>query len=195
MDLLDKKGILDNTIIIFTSDNGTHKEGGHDPRYFDSNGPFRGSKRDLYEGGIRTPFVVKWAAVIPEGSVSYQVSTFWDFMPTVCELIGAKTPDGVDGISYLPTLTGKGRQEQHDYLYYEFHEQGGKQAVIKDGWKLIHLQINNPQKECYELYNMNADPGEIANVVKLYPRKVDELKKIMKDARTTNANWKFAFEK
>ena len=92
----------------------------------------------------------------------------------VCELIGAKTPDGVDGISYLPTLTGKGRQEQHDYLYYEFHEQGGKQAVIKDGWKLIHLQINNPQKECYELYNMNADPGEIANVVKLYPRKVDE---------------------
>ena len=195
VDLLDKKGILDNTIIIFTSDNGTHKEGGHDPRYFDSNGPFRGSKRDLYEGGIRTPFVVKWAAVIPEGSVSYQVSTFWDFMPTVCELIGAKTPDGVDGISYLPTLTGKGRQEQHDYLYYEFHEQGGKQAVIKDGWKLIHLQINNPQKECYELYNMNADPGEIANVVKLYPRKVDELKKIMKDARTTNANWKFAFEK
>lgn len=195
IDLLETKGILDNTIIIFTSDNGTHKEGGHDPRYFDSNGPFRGNKRDLYEGGIRTPFVVKWGNVIPAESISYQVSTFWDFMPTICELIGAKVPNGIDGISYLPTLTGKGKQKQHDYLYYEFHEEGGKQAVIKNGWKLIHLQVNNPQKEHYELYNLNADPGEIANVVKLYPQKVDEFKKIMKNARKTNVHWKFAFEK
>lgn len=195
VNLLEEKGILDNTIIIFTSDNGTHREGGHDPRYFDSNGPFRGNKRDLYEGGIRTPFIVKWDGVIPKGSVSYHISTFWDFMPTVCDLINVDTPNDIDGISYLPTLTGNGKQKQHDYLYYEFHEQGGKQAIIKDGWKLIHLQVNNPSKEYYELYNINADPGEIADVAKLFPEKVEQLKKIMKNARTNNVNWKFAFEK
>lgn len=195
VDLLEKKGVLDNTIIVFTSDNGTHKEGGHDPNYFRSNGSFKGSKRDLYEGGIRTPYIVKWPGVIPSGTTSYQVSAFWDFMPTVCELIGASAPNGIDGISYLPTLTGKGKQQQHDYLYFEFHEQGGKQAVIKEGWKLLHLQVNNPKKEQYELYNINADPGEIANVLKQYPEKVQELKKIMQRARTSNDNWKFAFEK
>lgn len=195
VDLLEKKGILDNTMIIFTSDNGTHKEGGHDPNYFRSNGPFRGSKRDLYEGGIRTPYIVKCPGMIPAGTISYQVSAFWDLMPTMCELIGASVPNGIDGISYLPTLMGRGKQRQHDYLYFEFHEQGGKQAVIKDGWKLLHLQVNNTKKEHYELYNVNADPGEIADVLKQYPQKVQELKKIMQRARTSNDNWKFAFEK
>lgn len=194
VDLLKEKGIADNTIIVFTSDNGTHKEGGHDPRYFDSNGPFRGTKRDLYEGGIRTPYIVNWPAVIKPGSVSYHVSAFWDFMPTMCELIGADKPEGIDGVSFLPTLTGKGEQKQHDYLYFEFHEQGGKQAVIKDRWKLIHLQVNNPKKEKYELYNLDSDPSEVANVVNLYPNKVKELKNIMMNARIENENWKFSFE-
>ena len=116
-------------------------------------------------------------------------------MPTMCELIGIPVPANIDGLSYLPTLTGKGEQKQHDYLYFEFHEQGGKQALIKDGWKLLHLQVNNPQKEHYELYNLNADPGEIADVLNQYPQKVKEFEKIMKKARTTNENWKFAFEK
>lgn len=195
VDLLKKKNVLDNTIIIFTSDNGTHKEGGHDPRYFDSNGPFRGMKRDLYEGGIRTPFIVKWPGVVAPGSVSYHESAFWDFMPTVCDLIGAPVPENTDGLSYLPTLTGNGEQKQHDYLYFEFHERGGKQAVIKDRWKLIRLQVNTPEKETYELYNLNADPGEIADVARWYPEKVQELKQIMISSRTTNENWKFTFEK
>lgn len=195
VDLLKAKGILDNTIIIFTSDNGTHKEGGHDPRYFDSNGPFHGIKRDLYEGGIRTPFIVNWPGVIKPGSISFLESTFWDFMPTVCDLIGAEIPAGTDGISYLPTLTGEGTQQLHDYLYFEFHEQGGKQAVIKDRWKLLHLQVNHPKKEHYELYNLNADPAEIADVAQWYPEKVKALKQIMLSARTTNENWKFDFEK
>lgn len=194
IDLLERKGISNNTIIVFSSDNGTHVEGGHDPRYFDSNGPFRGNKRDLYEGGIRTPFIVKWPNVIKPGSVSYHVSAFWDFMPTMCEIIESPIPENIDGISFLPTLMGKGKQKQHDYLYYEFHEQGGKQAIIKDRWKLIRLQVNNPSKETYELYNLNSDPSEIANVAGLYPQKVKELKKIMKDARTNNNNWKFTFE-
>lgn len=193
--MLEKKGIIDNTIIIFTSDNGTHHEGGHDPRYFDSNGPYRGTKRDLYEGGIRTPFIVNWNGVIAPGSVSFHESTFWDFMPTVCELTGAKLPEGTDGISYLPTLTGKGKQKRHDSLYFEFHEEGGKQAVIKDRWKLVHLNVNKPEKETYELYNLNADPGELTDVAHLFPEKVKELKAIMKASRTTNDNWKFAFEK
>lgn len=195
VDLLNEKGISENTIIVFSSDNGTHREGGHDPRFFDSNGPFRGTKRDLYEGGIRTPYIVNWPAVIKPGSVSYHVSAFWDFMPTMCELIGADKPQGIDGVSFLSTLTGKGKQKQHDYLYFEFHEQGGKQAVIKDRWKLVHLQVNNPKKEKYELYNLDSDPSEIADVAKLYPAKVKELKNIMLKARTTNENWKFSFEK
>lgn len=100
-------------------------------------------------------------------------------MPTMCELIGIPVPANMNGLSYLPTLTGKGEQKQHDYLYFEFHEQG-KQALIKDGWKLLHLQVNNPQKEHYELYNLNADPGEIADVLNQYPQKVKEFEKIMK---------------
>ena len=186
---------MDNTIVIFTSDNGTHKEGGHDPRYFDSNGPFRGTKRDLYEGGIRTPFIVKWPSVIKPGSISYHESTFWDFMPTVCELTGATLPEGIDGISYLPTLTGQGEQKLHDNLYFEFHEQGGKQAVIKDRWKLIRLQVNNPKKTKLELYNLNCDPGEIANVAALYLERVKELQSIMDSSRTSSEHWKFASEK
>lgn len=195
VDLLDEKGILDNTIIIFTSDNGAHKEGGHDPWYFDSNGPFRGTKRDLYEGGIRTPFIVRWTNVIKPGSITFHESAFWDFMPTVCELTGATLPEEIDGISYLPTLTGRGVQQLHDNLYFEFHEKGGKQAVIKDRWKLIRLQVNNSDKTYFELYNLNADPGETANVVSIYPEKVKELQKIMDESRTSNEHWKFAFEK
>lgn len=195
IDLLEKKGILNNTIVVFTSDNGTHQEGGHDPYYFHSNGPFRGMKRDLYEGGIRTPFVVQWPAVIAPGQVSYHVSAFWDFMPTVCDLVGIRSPKECDGISYLPAMTGKGNQKEHDYLYFEFHEMGGRQAVIKDNWKLIRLQVNQSEKSKYELYNIHKDPGEIANVVALYPERVKELKKIMDEARTPNDHWKFAFEK
>ena len=195
VDLLKEKGVLDNTIVIFTSDNGTHHEGGHDPRYFDSNGPFRGTKRDLYEGGIRTPFVVQWPAKIQPGTVSYHVSSFWDFMPTVCDLIHAERPAGIDGISYLPTLLNTGNQQKHESLYFEFHEQGGKQAVIKDRWKLVHLNVNKPAQERYELYNLTADPGENSNVLSLYPEKVDSLKKIMSASHTKNENWQFAFEK
>lgn len=194
-DLLEQKGISENTIIIFTSDNGTHAEGGHDPYFFDSNGPFRGIKRDLYEGGIRTPFIVKWPSVVPESSVSFHTSAFWDFMPTACQLIGAKVPSSCDGISFFPTLTGKGKQKNHESLYFEFHERGGRRALIKDGWKLIQLEVNNPDNTVFELYNLREDPAEIANVITAYPDKKKELLILMDKARTPNENWKFAFEK
>ncbi|MCD7937020.1 MAG: arylsulfatase [Tannerellaceae bacterium] len=194
MELLKEKGIYENTLVIFTSDNGTHKEGGHDPDALDSNGAFRGCKRDLYEGGIRTPFVVQWPARIQKGTVSYHISAFWDFLPTVCEIIGESIPVKMDGISYLPALTGEGEQKQHDYLYWEFHEEGGKQAILKDNWKLIRLQVNNPEKTYYELYNLNADPAEQLESSAQYPGKVRELKEIMDKAHTYSPIFPFQHE-
>lgn len=189
--LLRAKGIEDNTIIIFTSDNGVHQEGGHDPEFFNSNGDFRGIKRDLYEGGIHTPFVVKWPGVIEPGTRTENISTFWDFLPTMCEIIGADIPDGIDGISYLPTLTGKGRQKQHEYLYYEFHEKGGRQCVLKDGWKLVRLDINKPGKTRFELYNLTEDPTESNDILEQNPKMFEHLKSIMESSRTENPHWNF----
>ncbi|MCF0175838.1 MAG: arylsulfatase [Bacteroidales bacterium] len=189
--LLRKKGVLDNTIIIFTSDNGVHKEGGHDPEFFNSNWEYRGIKRDLYEGGIHTPFVMYWPSVIEPGRRSSQIITFWDFMPTMCDILGIKAPKGIDGLSYLPTITGEGRQKQHDYLYYEFHEQNGRQCVIKDGWKLVKLNVNKPENLKWELYNVGMDVDETNNVIELYPKKAAALRKIMQKARTENPVWNF----
>jgi len=191
VDLLKKKGIYENTIIFFSSDNGIHKEGGMDPDFFDSNGPFRGSKRDLYEGGIRTPFIVQWPEVIPKASISYHPSAFWDFLPTMAELIGVKVPSDIDGKSFLPTLTGKGKQKKHDSFYFEFHEQGGKQAIIKGDWKLIKLNVNKPQETTLELYNIKHDAAEIANVASQFPEKVKELIVLMEKEHTMNENWNF----
>lgn len=191
VDLLKKKGIYKNTIIFFSSDNGIHKEGGMDPDFFDSNGPFRGSKRDLYEGGIRTPFIVQWPEVITKASISYHPSAFWDFLPTMAELIGVKVPSDIDGKSFLPTLTGKGKQKKHDSFYFEFHEQGGKQAIIKGDWKLIKLNVNKPQETTLELYNIKHDAAEIANVANQFPEKVKELIVLMEKEHTMNENWNF----
>ncbi|MEM7110415.1 MAG: arylsulfatase, partial [Bacteroidota bacterium] len=131
---LEKEGLLENTLVIFTSDNGPHKEGGADPDYFNSNGPLRGYKRDLYEGGIRVPMIASWKGIIAPHQ-SEHVSTFWDIMPTMAELMNTHSPEGIDGISFLPTLTGKGPQQQHEYLYWEFHEKGGRQAIRLGNWK------------------------------------------------------------
>ncbi|NDV58637.1 arylsulfatase [Bacteroides sp. 519] len=194
VETLEKNGLLDNTIIVFTSDNGTHAEGGHDPEYFDSNGPFRGMKRDLYEGGIRTPFIVQWPGKIKPETVSYHVSAFWDFLPTVCDLLGESRPTFTDGISYLPQLTGTGEQYEHNYLYWEFHEMGGKQAILKDGWKLIRLFVNQPDKTQFELYNLSADPGELMDVAKQYPGVVAQLQKLMDEAHRPSELFRFKGE-
>ena len=194
IDQLKKKGIYGNTIIIFTSDNGVHHEGGHDPDYFDSNGPYRGYKRDLYEGGVRTPFVVQWPKGIAPGTVCSHVSAFWDFLPTLCNLIGEKVPENIDGISYLPSLTGKGKQVKHKSIYFEFHEEGGKQAIIKENWKLIRLLVNNPEKMHYELYNLTDDPGEKNDLSAVYPAKVKKLIPLMDCNHTYNPNFKFINE-
>ena len=191
---LKEKGLLDNTIVIFTSDNGVHSVGGHNPDYFDSNGPFRGNKRDLYEGGIRTPFIVHWPEQIQPGSVSHHVSAFWDFLPTACELLGEDVPLSSNGISYLPTLTSKGEQRKHDYLYWEFHEQGGKQALLKENWKLIRLFVNEPDKTRLELYNLSSDPAELMNSANQYPEKTKELERLLDDAHSRSDLFTFKHE-
>lgn len=191
MDLLKEKGIYENTLVIFSSDNGTHSEGGHDPEFFDSNSIYRGQKRDLYEGGIHAPMVACWPDRIKPGIRTDHVSAFWDFLPTVCEITGIRCPHDTDGLSYLPALTGEGTQKEHEYLYYEFHERGGKRAVIKDGWKLVELNSLNPEKTSLELYNLKKDISETENVISGNRKLVKELEKIMDSARTENEIWNF----
>ncbi|MCD6051367.1 MAG: arylsulfatase, partial [Verrucomicrobia bacterium] len=138
MDKLKKLGIDKKTLVIFTSDNGNHKEGGNDPDFFDANGPLRGMKRDLYEGGIRVPFIARWPGKIKGGSTTEHIGYFGDFMATVADLSGGKAPEGLDSISFVPTLLGKNQeQKQHEYLYWEFYEQGGKTAVRAGNWKAV----------------------------------------------------------
>ena len=148
-------GIDQSTLIVFSSDNGPHREGGHDPDYFSSRGPLRGIKRDLYEGGIRMPFLTRWTGRIRGGQVSGQVLAFWDILPSLCELAGVPRPASLDGISVLPALLGE-RRVEHPPLYWEFHERGFSQAVRFGDWKAVR---NNPQKPI-ELYDLKADIGE-----------------------------------
>lgn len=191
MELLEELGIADNTMVIFTSDNGVHAEGGHDPEFFDSNGIYRGIKRDLYEGGIHTPFIVKYPGTVRGGSSNDHLSAFWDFMPTMCEMIGADVPEGIDGISYYPSLLEKEGQREHEYLYFEFHEQKGRRCIIKDGWKLVELNVNAPGQSYFELYDLENDPSEEQNVIARNDSRAQQMKKIMLTARTENPNWNF----
>ena len=191
---LKELGLEKNTLVIFSSDNGPHREGGADPDYFDSNGPLKGYKRDLYEGGIRVPMIAFWEGKIVAGSTSEHISAFWDFLPTVAEISGVKTPENIDGISYLPELLGK-EQKQHEYLYWEFHELGGRQALRKGDWKLVSYQVFDPAKTTIELYNLAEDIGEVNNVAEKHPEIVKELSELMKTARTENVDFPFQLPK
>ena len=182
---LEKLGIDKNTIIMFSSDNGPHAEGGNNPKFFNSSGGLRGNKRDLYEGGIRTPMIACWPGTIKPGQVSNHISAFWDVMPTVAELAGIPVPERTDGISFLPTLMGK-KQKKHDNLYWEFNEQGGKQAVVKGNWKLVKLDIFKPELTRIELYDLGNDPSEQNNVAEKYPELVAEMKAILVSERTAD---------
>lgn len=181
---LKEHGILENTIIIFASDNGVHEAGGHTPEFFNSNAEFRGNKRDLYEGGIRTPCVIRWDKMITKGSVTNHVSAFWDFLPTIADVLNISVPKGCNGISFLPTLANQGIQKKHDYIYHEYYEQGGKQSIIKDGWKLIRLNMKYPNKIVEELYCLDMDTSEKNNLAALYPQKVEELRRLAISAHT-----------
>jgi arylsulfatase A-like enzyme len=190
LEKLKELGIEDNTVIMFASDNGPHQEGGADPVFFNSNGGLRGFKRDLYEGGIRTPMIVKWANTIQPGSKSQHISAFWDIMPTLADIAGASSPKNIDGISFLPELLGK-KQKTHDHLYWEFHEQGGKQALRKGNWKLVKLNVFDARKTHLELYNLEKDPSEKQDISEEYPEIVAELETIMLKEHNHNNDFPF----
>lgn len=184
---LKKLGVYDNTIIVVASDNGPHKEGGADPDFFNSNGIYRGYKRDVYEGGIRVPFIVSWPGMIQAGETDF-VCSFWDMLPTFAQMTGKKVK-GTDGVSLMPLLTGKGKQKKHDYLYFEFQEAGGRQAVRKGDWKLVRLQASKGVRSVLELYNLSSDPSESYNLAEEKPKKVKELFALMEQAHVPDPNW------
>ena len=189
---LRRLGLDRNTLVIFTSDNGPHHEGGADPDFFDSNGPLRGIKRDVYEGGIRVPMVAWCPGRIKGGVKSDHICAFWDVMPTLAELTGTVLPEATDGISFLPTLFSKGKQLTHDYLYWEFHEQGGRQALRCGKWKLIRQPIVG--RTALELYDLETDIHEDVNLTKQYPEKVQELVALMDSARVESPCFDFGRE-
>jgi arylsulfatase A len=192
MDKVEELGIVDNTIIVFTSDNGPHEEAGADPEYFDSNGPFKGVKRDLYEGGIRVPMIVSWPGKIALNTQTDHVSAFWDIFPTVSEIAGVDVPNNLDGISFLPTLLGDEKQLNHEYLYWEFHEKGGRQAVRKGNWKAVKYNVLKNPEAPLELYDLSKDPGEENNISNAHPNVVKEMETILKEARTPSNVFTFS---
>jgi arylsulfatase A-like enzyme len=186
---LQRDGIDKNTLVIFSSDNGPHKEGGNDPSYFDSNGPFKGIKRDLYEGGIREPMIAWWPGKIKAGSTSDYVGAFWDFLPTFAQLAKVQPPKKIDGISIVPALMGQKNAPRHPWLYWEFHEEGGKQAVRMGKWKGIKLHVNSNPNGPIELYDLQTDVGEKNNIADKHPDIVQKIRKIMEQQHRENPDF------
>lgn len=184
--LLKDLGLEENTIILFSSDNGPHKEGGYDPEIFNSNGELRGIKRDLYEGGIRVPLIVKWPGKIPKGTTSNYTFASWDFLPTVTDLLGIQPPGGIDGVSALPALKDKNYKRPAP-LYWEFITPTTSfRAAVRDGkWKGVVYGLENQM----QLYDLETDPQETKNIAAQFPEKVKELKRFIKQTRVPSKYW------
>jgi arylsulfatase A-like enzyme len=191
--LLKELGLDEKTLLLFTSDNGPHHEGGHDHEFFDSNGALKGYKRSMHDGGIRVPMLARWPGRIAAGSTTDHPSAFWDFLPTACELAGAQMPDayradstaGSDGISYLPTLLGKpDRQRKHEYLYWSSLEGETAVGVRMGDWKLVQYRAKKrrggkpsaaEQFEDWRLYNLKNDIGEEKDIAGQHPEVVEQI--------------------
>ena len=180
---LKEQGIDERTLVIFSSDNGPHKEG-VDPDFFDSNGPLRGIKRDLYEGGIRVPTIARYPGVIPAGKTSDQPWAFWDVMPTLASYAGAAPPDDIDGITMRFAFEGQ-TMDVKRYLYWEFHEGGFKQAARRQQWKAVRKGLQGP----IELYDLSNDVGEQRDIAGEHPEIVAEFKAYLDSARTESERW------
>jgi len=190
LELLKRLDIDKDTIVMFSSDNGPHREGGADPSFFDSTGGLRGIKRDLYEGGIRVPLIVRWPGRVEAGSVSDHISAFWDFLPSCAELAGLKVPEDIDGISMVPTLLGRGaQQKKHRWLYWEFHEQVKKQALRMGDYKAVRLNVHKQPDGPVEVYNLKTDPGEQRNCAAELPDIAAKLSRIMDSIRTPSEHF------
>lgn len=174
--LLRDLSIDDNTLVIFTSDNGPHHEGNHDHEFFDSNGPLTGFKRSMHDGGIRVPMIARWPGTIKAGSESDLPSAFWDFLPTACEAAGAEVPKDIDGISYLPTLLGNNdQQKRHDYLYWASQEGATSIGVRKGPWKLVRYRKNRDGAADWRLYDLRHDIGEKNDLSGKHPDQIAEI--------------------
>jgi arylsulfatase len=182
-------------LIIFSSDNGPTFNGGTDSPWFDSGGPFRSEqgfgKANVNEGGIRIPMIASWPGVIAAGTVSNHVSAFWDVLPTLCEIAHVKPPHDSDGISFLPELTGK-KQKEHKYLYWEFPETGGQQAVITAKYKAMRKNMNNGNTT-FELYDLEADKEETKNIADAHPEIIRRVEEIIREEhrKSPNPRWQF----
>ncbi|MEK7780156.1 MAG: arylsulfatase [Verrucomicrobiota bacterium] len=185
MDQLVSLKLDTNTVVIFTSDNGPHSEGGVKADFHKSSGPLRGLKRDLYEGGIRVPMIVRWPAWVQPGQVSDFPLAHWDFLPTAADIAMTEKPKGIDGISVLPLLAGQAQTNKHEFLYWEFHERGFQQAARSGDWKAVRPQADEP----LELYNLKTDLGEKQNVATNNPVIVAKFEAYLKTARTESPNW------
>ena len=177
--LLADLGIDENTLVLFASDNGAHREGGHDPDFWNSTGGLRGQKRDMHEGGIRSPLLARWPGMIKAGTTSDHLSAFWDVLPTMADLLGQATPAGVDGISFLPTLMGTpDRQQQHESLYWEFHKRQLFSRAARIGrWK-AYQETGKP----LEIFDLSADPGETTNVAAEHPEIVKQMEAVFRES-------------
>lgn len=186
VDQLEKDGQLENTLIIFNSDNGAHGQQGS-AAFFKTSGQLRGIKRDLYEGGVRSPMLAYWKGTIKPGSTSDHLSAFWDMLPTFSELTGQPVEGEHDGISMVPTLIGKGEQQKHPYLYWELYEKKPNRGVRMGKWKGV---ISNLRKSAaIELYDVTADIGEQKNLAAEYPEVVERIKRAMEESHVPSKLW------
>ncbi len=187
LDRLQELGIDKNTLVMFSSDNGPHNESNHDLLKFNPSGVLRGIKRDLYDGGIRVPFVAWWPGTIEPGTVSNHIGYFGDLMATAADLAGTDTPPNTDSVSFAPTLRGHSDgQQAHHYLYWEFYESGSAQAVRLRQWKGVRKPMFTGP---VELYDVSRDLGEKYNVARNYPEVVREVEGIMSEAHVQHPNW------
>ena len=179
MERLKTYGIDNNTIVFFSSDNGPHKEGGNDPYFFHSAGPLQGYKRSLHDGGIREPMIVRWPGKIQPGAVSHFIWYFADFLPTAAELTGAKAPQGIDGVSVLPTLLGK-QQDLSDRLLYWGGTPGNAEAARLGKWKAVREGPDKP----LELFDLSTDIGEEHDLAAQFPDAAKKMEKLINSAVT-----------
>jgi arylsulfatase A len=191
--LVEEKGIADNTLIIFTSDNGPHKEGGGDPDYFNSNGIYKGIKRDLYEGGIRVPFIAYLPGKI-RSSVIDKPAALWDMYPTFLQMAGVTVKKKIDGISLVPTLFQTGTQKQHEYFYWEFHENDGRQAIRWGKWKAIKLAVTKISDPAIELYDLDKDPQELNNIAAQNPDIIKKMAELFSKEHRNDPDWPLLFK-
>ena len=190
---IEERGLAENTLIIFTSDNGPHKENGGDPEFFNSNGIYKGIKRDLYEGGIRVPFIAYLPGKI-RSSVIDKPAALWDMYPTFLQMAGVPVKKKIDGISLVPTLFQTGKQKQHEYFYWEFHENDGRQAIRWGKWKAIKLAVTKVSDPAIELYDLDKDPQEINNIAAQNPEIVKKMAELFSKEHQYNPDWPLLFK-